>query len=41
MLNAGDFRSKAPAHIIAEREKSLTEGKEKIIKLQEELDKLK
>lgn len=38
MLNSSDFRSKAPANIIADREKSLEENKEKLLKLNEELE---
>ncbi|HCY21700.1 TPA: hypothetical protein DIC40_07845 [Patescibacteria group bacterium] len=41
MLNSGDFRSKAPAHIIADREKSLQENREKLIKMNEELENVK
>lgn len=36
MLNSGDFRSKAPAHVIADREKSLQENKDKLAKLTQE-----
>lgn len=41
ILNSGDFRSKAPAHIVADREKSLQENKEKLMKLNEELYNIK
>jgi len=41
MLNSGDFRSKAPANIIADREKSLQENREKLVKMNEELENVK
>lgn len=41
MLNSGDFRSKAPAHIITDREKSLQENQDKLMKLNEELENVK
>lgn len=41
MLNSGDFRSKAPANIIADREKSLQENRDKLVKLNEELENVK
>jgi len=41
MLNSWDFRSKAPANIIADREKSLQENRDKLVKLNEELENAK
>jgi len=41
MLNSGDFRSKAPANVVADREKSLQENKDKLVKLNEELENVK
>lgn len=38
MLNSGDFRSKAPANVVADREKSLQENRDKLVKLNEELE---
>lgn len=40
-LNSGDFRSKAPENIIAGREKSLQEKREKLVKLNEELENVR
>lgn len=41
MLNSGDFRSKAPANVVADREKSLQENREKLVKMNEELENVK
>ncbi len=41
MLNSGDFRSKAPANVVADREKSLQENKDKLVKLNEELENVR
>lgn len=41
MLNSGDFRSKAPANVVADREKSLQENQDKLMKLNEELENVK
>jgi len=40
MLSSEDFRKRAPANIIAEREKSLQDDKEKIAKLMEEKENI-